>query len=203
MNTDCCPELKLFEGFYDAIESDRLYQRLFEEQDWPDNHYSVAGRQLTLPRLQTWHADTGIVYSYSDNLLQTRDWSPLLSSIKTQIESYLNYRFNSVLVNLYRSGEDYVGWHSDNEPELGEQPYIASLTLGAARRFALRHKKTSEINDLVLANGDLLVMEPNFQHHWQHSVPLDNSVTGGRINLTFRNVIPAKNNIQRNKRRQD
>ena len=89
MSTYCCPELNLFQGFYDTIESDRLYQRLFDEQDWPDNHYAVAGRQFTLPRLQTWHADTGIAYSYSDNLLQTRNWSPLLSSIKAQIESYL------------------------------------------------------------------------------------------------------------------
>ncbi len=110
---------------------------------------------FTLPRLQTWHADTGTVYSYSN-------------------------------------GEDYVGRHSDNEPELGEQPYIASLTLGAARRFSLRHKKTSESNSLILANGDLRVMDPNFQHHWQHSIPLGKNVTAERINLTLRNVISTK-----------
>jgi len=186
-----CPVLEIIEDFYDAAECERIYRRLLHEQDWPDNRYTVAGRQFTLPRLQTWHADPGIRYSYSNNLLQTRSWTPLLSEIRAKIESTLNFSFNSVLVNLYRNGNDYVGWHSDNEPELGEQPFIASLTFGAERQFEFRRKQSSENGRVLLRSGTLLVMQPDFQHHWLHSVPIDQSVTEGRINLTFRKVIPA------------
>lgn len=184
-----CTELELIESFYDDAESERLYQRLLHEQNWPDNRYIVAGRQFILPRLQTWHADPGIRYSYSNNLLKTRPWTPLLSEIRTQIESHLNFSFNSVLVNLYRNGNDYVGWHADNERELGDQPFIASLTLGAERPLQFRHKKSLAQGQVLLRSGSLLIMQQNFQHHWLHSVPIDQNVTEGRINLTFRNVI--------------
>ena len=184
-----CPELEAIEAFYDAAESERLYLRLLHEQNWPDNRYVVAGRQFILPRLQTWHADPGIRYSYSNNLLETRSWTPLLSGIRAQVESYLKFSFNSVLVNLYRNGDDYVGWHADNEPELGEQPFIASLTFGAERQFEFRHKTSSENGRLLLRSGTLLIMQPDFQHHWLHSIPIDKNITEGRINLTFRKVI--------------
>lgn len=186
-----CPELEVIEAFYDAAESGRIYRRLRHEQDWPDNRYIVAGRQFILPRLQTWHADSGIRYSYSNNLLETRPWTPLLSEIRAKVETWLNYRFNSVLVNCYRNGNDYVGWHADNEPELGEYPFIASLSLGAERHLQFRHKKTSDFGQVLLPNGSLLMMQPDFQHHWLHSVPLAPNVTEGRINLTFRKVIPV------------
>jgi alkylated DNA repair dioxygenase AlkB len=182
-------KLELIEAFYDADESERIYQRLLQEQNWPDNHYRFSGRQFVLPRLQTWHADQGIRYSYSNNLLETRSWTPLLSGIRAKIETFLNITFNSVLVNWYRNGEDYVGWHADNEPELGEQPFIASLTLGAERAFAYRHKKTSETGSIVLRSGTLLIMQPDFQRHWLHSVPVDKNLAQGRINLTFRQVV--------------
>ncbi|MGZ5026524.1 MAG: alpha-ketoglutarate-dependent dioxygenase AlkB family protein [Methylobacter sp.] len=142
-------------------------------------------------RLQTWHADPGIRYSYSNNLLQTRPWTPLLSEIRARIEARLNYVFNSVLVNQYRNGNDSFGWHSDNEPELGEQPFIASLTFGAEDQFEFRHKKSSEHGRVLLRSGTLLIMQPNFQHHWLHSVSLDENVLEGRINLTFRKVVPV------------
>jgi alkylated DNA repair dioxygenase AlkB len=184
-----CPELVLTEGFYDADDSGRLYRLLRDGHAWPDNRYCVAGRQFVLPRLQTWHADAGIRYSYSNNLLQTRPWTALLSEIKAKVEAYVNYPFNSVLVNCYRDGNDYVGWHADNERELGAQPVIASLTLGAARPLQFRHKKTLAQGQIVLPSGSLLVMQPNFQHHWLHSVPMDANLREGRINLTFRRVV--------------
>ena len=184
-----CAELAVIEAFYDVAESEGLYLRLLREQNWPDNRYVVVGRQFTLPRLQTWHADPGIRYSYSNNLLETRAWTSLLSDIRAQVESYLKFSFNSVLVNLYRNGDDYVGWHSDNEPELGEQPFIASLTFGAERQFEFRHKKSSENGRILLRSGTLLIMHPDFQHYWLHSVPIDQNVTEGRINLTFRKVM--------------
>jgi alkylated DNA repair dioxygenase AlkB len=187
-----CAELAVIEAFYDAAESEGLYLRLLREQNWPDNRYVVAGRQFTLPRLQTWHADPGIrySYSYSNNLLETRAWTSLLSGIRAQVESYLKFSFHSVLVNLYRNGDDYVGWHSDNEPELREQPpFIASLTFAAERQFEFRHKKSSENGRILLRSGTLLIMHPDFQHYWLHSVQIDKSVTEGRINLTFRKVM--------------
>lgn len=191
-----CPELEIIDGFYDAAECERIYRHLRHQHQWPDNRYTVAGRQFILPRLQTWHADPGIRYSYSNNLLQTRPWMPVLSEIRSQIETYLNFSFNSVLVNLYRNGNDYVGWHSDNEAELGEQPFIASVTFGAERRFEFRHKKSSENGRVLLRSGTLLIMQPNFQHHWLHSLPIDQNVSEGRINLTFRKVItPALNGL--------
>lgn len=186
-----CTELNVIESFYTAIDCERIYQRLLREPNWPDNRYIVAGRQFTLPRLQTWHADPGIRYSYSNNLLETRPWSPLLFAIRAKVESFLNYSFNSVLVNWYRNGGDYVGWHADNEPELGERPFIVSLTFGAERQFEFRHKKTTENGRVLLRSGALLIMQPDFQHHWFHRVPIDQNVNEGRINLTFRKVIPA------------
>lgn len=187
-----CPELELIDGFYDAAESARLYQ-LLHGQDWPDNRYIVSGRQFILPRLQTWHADPGIRYSYSNNLLETRPWTPLLLTIRARVEAYLHFSFNSVLVNLYRNGEDYVGWYCDNEAELGEHPFIASLTLGATRPLHFRHKQTAEAGQVFLPAGSLLVMQPDFQHDWLHRVPPDPNLLDGRINLTFRKVVPVTN----------
>jgi alkylated DNA repair dioxygenase AlkB len=191
----CCTEFEVIEDFYAATDGERIYHRLLQEQNWPDNHYIVAGRQFILPRLQTWHADPGITYSYSNNLLETRSWTSLLSDIRAKVELCLDFSFNSVLVNWYRNGEDYVGWHADNEPELGEQPFIVSLTFGAERLFEFRHKKSSKNGRLLLRSGTLLIMRPDFQHHWLHSVPIEKNLMEGRINLTFRKVIPKTNSF--------
>jgi len=191
----CCTELEVIEDFYAVADCERIYHRLLQEQNWPDNHYIVAGRQFTLPRLQTWHADPGIKYSYSNNLLETRAWTFLLSDIRAKVELCLDFSFNSVLVNWYRNGEDYVGWHADNEPELGEKPFIVSLTFGAERLFEFRHRKSLECGQILLRSGTLLIMQPDFQHHWHHSVPIDETVKEGRINLTFRKVIPKINSV--------
>lgn len=190
-----CPAIQIVKKFYTPAESHRLFQTLLHHHHWPDNHYSYAGRQFTLPRLQTWHADPGIVYSYSNNLLVTRPWTPLLAAIKRKVEDYLHFGFNSVLVNLYRNGEDYVGWHADDERELGDEPFIASVTFGAERVFAYRHKRNSASGKIPLAAGSLLVMQPEFQHQWRHSIPADPSIRQGRINLTFRYVLTATQQI--------
>jgi alkylated DNA repair dioxygenase AlkB len=181
--------LHLIEQFYSSAQSTDLYQQLMAAHRWPDNHYRYAGREFILPRLQTWHADPGIRYSYSNNLLLTQSWTPLLNSIRQKIERYLEVSFNSVLVNYYRDGQDYVGWHSDNEVELGPQPFIASLTLGATRRFAFKHKQTHEEQFMPLKAGALLVMQADFQHYYWHSLPPDALITSGRVNMTFRQVL--------------
>ncbi|MCQ8127633.1 alpha-ketoglutarate-dependent dioxygenase AlkB family protein [Methylomonas rivi] len=183
-----CPELELIENFYDAEDRSRFLAYFLRRHPWPDNRYTFGGRQFVLPRLQTWHADAGIRYSYSNNLLVTRPWTASLLAIRAEVESRLAYRFNSVLVNFYRDGDDFVGWHADNEPELGESPLIASLSFGAARPLAFRHKISGETGRLVLPTGSLLLMRPAFQSQWQHSVPQDRGISAARINLTFRKV---------------
>ncbi|MDT4331584.1 alpha-ketoglutarate-dependent dioxygenase AlkB family protein [Methylomonas sp. MED-D] len=187
------PELELIEGFYDQADCRQLLKRLLDEQDWPNNRYQVGERWFELPRQQTWHADPGIRYSYSNNLLVARPWTPLLSELRTAIEHRLNAKFNAVLVNLYRDGNDYVGWHSDNEREMGDEPLIASLSLGATRTFAYRHKRSGEQGSTRLNAGTLLTMRPSFQHDWRHSLPPAPEVADPRINLTFRYVLPPPN----------
>jgi len=185
-----CQSLLLYRNFLASGIGAAVFERLRAGQHWPDNHYEVFGRRFSLPRLQTWHADDGIVYSYSDNLLETRPWSPLLTDIRRRVEGSLQRPFNAVLVNYYRDGGDFVGWHSDDEEELGAEPVIASLSLGCAREFLFRRRgEERAAGGVLLEAGSLLVMQPEFQLHWQHSVP---ACPGreGRINLTFRHVLP-------------
>lgn len=186
---DTLPDIHWIDGFYQPAASDRLLRHFLSEHPWPENRYDYTGRQFVLPRLQTWHADTWIRYSYSHNLLITRDWTPLLLKIRSKVEAYLATPFNAVLVNYYRDGEDHVGWHADDELELGPAPLIASLTFGAERRFEFKHKRGPETGFIDLRSGTLLVMQPTFQHDWLHRVPPANGVNAGRINLTFRHVV--------------
>ena len=189
---EACPPLLIYDDFLDAAVADRCFSTLLTEHRWPDNSYAVFGRRFTLPRQQTWHADPGIVYSYSNNLLQARAWTDLLLYLRGRVEAATGLPFNAVLVNLYRSGDDYVGWHSDDEIEMGGRPSIASLSLGAVREFSFRTKRRAESapvrsGSIPLAPGSLLLMAPEFQHRWEHAVlPC---AAAARINLTFRHVL--------------
>ena len=188
-----CPSLSLVKDFIDSETAQQIYRQLHSEIQWPSNTYKVFDRHFELPRLQSWHADTGIVYSYSNNLLTTRPWTSLLSDLCLWVEVYTQQAFNAVLVNYYRSGQDFVGWHSDDEKELGESPVIASLTLGASREFQFREKANHDNQgSITLTSGSLLMMAPEFQHDWQHAV-LKCQQSQGRINLTFRQVQPMQN----------
>lgn len=187
-----CSSLAFNRRFLNRARADELFNRLIVEHPWPANDYEVFGRRFTLPRLQTWHADDGVVYSYSDNLLRTQPWTPELLALRRRVERATGHQFNAVLVNFYRNGQDYVGWHSDDEVELGAEPVIASLSLGATRRFAYRRKGgTGTQCDMSLEAGSLLLMRPDFQCQWEHSVPATDDDVSGRINLTFRWVYPA------------
>ena len=187
---DLLPSLTLLSNFIDDAEAQTFLQQFVTSHRWPDSEYEVFGRRFRLPRLQTWHADPGIVYSYSNNLLATRPWTPLLLLLRHRVEMATGHRFNAVLVNYYRDGKDHVGWHSDDEAELGEAPWIASLTLGATREFAWRSRQdaSSAYGKTRLTAGSLLLMAPEFQHLWEHSVPASEA-NHGRINLTFRRVL--------------
>lgn len=179
--------LSLPEKVYSPEDSKRLLDTLVKVVDWQQD-FVAFGRRFDIPRLQAWYADEGIHYRYSDNMLQSHAWIEPLLSIKQEIEIHSGYRFNSVLLTYYRNGDDHVSWHADDEAELGEAPVIASLSLGASREFHYRHIESGQDGQLVLHDGDLLIMQPGFQRYWQHCIPVQPEISLPRLNLTFRRV---------------
>ena len=163
------------------------FRRLHAELDWRQHHIELFGRRVPQPRLSAWYGDPGTASCYSGLRLEPADWTPGLAAIREWLEGFTGLRFNSVLANLYRDGADSMGWHSDNERELGPRPVIASLSLGAARRFVLRRRDDHrQKHELVLADGSLLIMAGDTQVNWQHALPKARRVGEPRINLTFR-----------------
>jgi len=164
-----------------------LFVQLREQTRWSQDEIYIAGRRRQIPRLQAWYGDTKAHYSYSGLSMKPLPWTPVLLEIKQAAEALTGATFNSVLLNLYRNGQDSMGWHSDDEPELGPEPVIASVSFGATRDFALRHKhqKTHKMK-LSLPSGSLLLMSGRLQQCWQHRVPKTCLPVGERINLTFR-----------------
>ena len=168
-------------------EHDRLFQTFYTEIPWQQQVITLYGRTVASPRLSAWYGDPGAVYRYSGLQLDPLPWTPVLLEIKQVVTELAATPFNSVLLNLYRDGQDSMGWHSDAEPELGRDPVIASVSLGAVRRFVLRHKKRKEQSiALELEPGSVLVMGGPLQHHWRHALPKTRQPVGPRINLTFR-----------------
>jgi alkylated DNA repair dioxygenase AlkB len=185
--------LRLIDGFYSAADSYSLFQQLMDVVDWQQLPITVYGKTWPEPRLTSWVGDPDAVYSYSGQARRPVAWFEPLSLLREQISAQLGLRFNSVLVNCYQDGSHGVGWHSDDEPELGAKPTIASLSLGSTRRFRVRHKSNQAIaaRSFDLRAGNLLVMDGNSQRDWQHAVPKVKSAVGPRINLTFRLVGPS------------
>ncbi|KPJ93687.1 MAG: hypothetical protein AMJ53_06790 [Gammaproteobacteria bacterium SG8_11] len=179
----------LIEHFIPVEIADNYYQRLMRDIQWQEEHYTIYGKRVTAPRLVAWYGDPQATYSYSGIPHTPLPWLPLLAELKTQVEQQCQHSFNSVLCNLYRDGQDSMGWHADKEPELGQNPYIASLSFGETRLFKLRHNKTKQTIDILLENGSLLLMGGELQHHWRHSVPKTTKAKQPRINLTFRKIL--------------
>lgn len=177
--------------FLDAQSAYTLYKLLQEECSWQQDRIQLFGKQHKIPRLQTFQGEPGLEYRYSNLTLQTKPWHPEVAAIKREIEQCCSSRFNAVLMNLYRDGQDSMGWHSDDEPELGQNPVIASLSLGGERRFLLRHRtdKTIAKHEAILTSGSLLIMAGSTQHYWQHSIPRTAKAVSSRINLTFRQIL--------------
>jgi alkylated DNA repair dioxygenase AlkB len=167
------------------------YRQLRDSLAWQQDNIQVYGRLIPIPRLNAWYGDPGKDYSYSGIQLTATPWTQLLRDIKLLLEEKLDTGFNSVLANYYRDGNDSVGWHADDEPELGPAPLIASLSFGATRRFSLRHKtdRSLPIQHINLEGGSLLLMAGDTQRHWQHQLAKTRHSIGGRINLTFRSII--------------
>lgn len=179
--------LEYHRHFFPVQEADRLLQQLLTEIDWKQESMMMYGKKVLFPRLMAWHGDAGSSYAFSGTTYQPKPWTPPLLEIRRRIEPVAGVTFNSVLLNLYRNGKDAMGWHADDEPELGQNPVIASVNLGASRRFMLRYKTDHQLKyELELGHGSLLVMKGTLQHYWQHQVPKTARPLPSRINLTFR-----------------
>jgi alkylated DNA repair dioxygenase AlkB len=173
----------------EAADGDRLFARLRESIAWENHRIRLFGREHALPRLSCWIGDPDATYRYSGSLFVPRPWPSSLLPLRERLRAELGTDFNSVLANLYRDGHDCMGWHSDNEDELGPAPVIASVSLGAARRFVLKHRDDSSMKlALELPHGSLLVMAGTTQRHYRHALPRTAKPTGERINLTFRQI---------------
>lgn len=190
---DAPRELLPFDGsallYPDGIErraSEVLFDRLFTEVRWEQHEVQVFGRSVPQPRLVAWFGDAGAAYTYSGLTLHPSPWLPCLLSVKTRCEELAGETFNSALANLYRDGRDTVAWHADDESDLGPDPVIASVSLGAERRFDFRHRGTGETVRTLLPSGSIVVMAQGCQRHWRHQVPRMRRVRDARINLTFR-----------------
>ena len=181
-------EIILYEGFFSAAESDHLFAELLATTRWEQSHLKIYAKEIAEPRLTAWYGDEGKSYTYSGITRQPLPWTPALLQIKERVEAVVQTTFNSVLLNRYRDGRDSIGWHQDNEPELGQNPVIASVSFGATRRFQLRHKRRKDVSrvDLNLTHGSLLIMRGPTQHCWVHQLPKTAQPVGQRINLTFR-----------------
>lgn len=184
-------ELTLIEGWLGPDEAGRYLDALENEITWEQSTIRIMGRDVRIPRLNAWYGDPGANYTYSGTTFEALPWTPTLEKMRSRIEKTVGESFNSVLANLYRSGEDGMGWHADDEPELGRNPLIASVSLGDTRKFSLKHRRRKDIDPvyLWLQPGSLLVMSGATQHHWRHSVPKTKKPVGTRINLTFRQII--------------
>lgn len=169
--------------------ADALFAALHAEIPWQQHRLTLFGREVMAPRLSCWIGDADAVYTYSRTRFTPTPWTPTVASLRDDLERRLGRRFNSVLANLYRDGRDGVGWHSDDEPELGAEPVIASLSFGATRAFRLRSRATrAPALSIELAHGSLLVMAGATQRLYQHALPRRVRVDAPRINLTFRSI---------------
>lgn len=182
--------LLLDETWLGSADAGVLFAALHDEVPWRQERIVIAGRRIPQPRLTAWFGDAP--YTYSGLTMAVHPWSPRLAELKATVEDATGARFNGLLANLYRDERDTVGFHADAEPELGENPVIASASLGATRRFVLKHRKSAvPAIEMSLVGGSLLVMAGTTQHFWRHALPRQTAPAAPRINLTFRYVHPA------------
>jgi alkylated DNA repair dioxygenase AlkB len=173
-------------GFFNSVDCDRMFRSILDETPWEARNIILFGREVPQPRLACWYGD--LAYSYSGITLDPRPMTPTLLEIKQRCEKETTTQFNSVLVNLYRDGQDSMGLHADDEPELGVEPIIASVSFGGERNFRLRHRQSKDLQQILLASGSLLVMSGLSQECWMHDVPKTKKFVEPRINLTFRYI---------------
>lgn len=184
-------EVFYFDVVIDKLKAEAYFNDLLKSITWQQDELIIYGKQITTKRKIAWYGDDEFRYTYSNNTKTALAWIPALIELKALVEQQTESSFNSCLLNLYHNGDEGMGWHSDDETELWEKPIIASLSLGAERKFSFKHNQTKEGVSLDLADGSLLLMKGVTQKHWQHSLPKTTKVKEPRINLTFRTI---KNN---------
>ncbi len=184
-------DVRLLPGWLAPGQADALFDTLLHEVPWSVHRIRMFGREIDSPRLSCWIGDAGASYRYSGTRFAPHPWPPALETLRQRLVGELGAGFDSVLANRYRDGRDAMGWHSDDEPELGPTPLIASVSLGAPRRFLLRQRREHAVKlALDLPHGSLLLMAGSTQRCWQHALPKTARPCGERINLTFRRVGP-------------
>jgi alkylated DNA repair dioxygenase AlkB len=175
--------------FCDAVEAARWFARLHAEIAWERHRLRIFGREVDSPRLSCWIGDADAVYRYSGTRFAPHPWTPALIELREYISSHCGECSNSVLANLYRDGRDSMGWHSDDEPELGRDPAILSFSFGGVRRFRLRHRHDPRLRlELDLPSGSLLRMAGTTQRFYRHDLPKTARAVPARINLTYRTL---------------
>jgi alkylated DNA repair dioxygenase AlkB len=182
----------LYAPHVDFGEPDQaILAHLIETIPWRSESIVLWGKSYVQPRLIAWYGDEEASYTYSGLTLAPLPWTPTLMRIKQRVEDVSETLFNSVLLNYYRDGQDSMGFHSDDEPELGPAPIIASVSFGEERTFVLKHKRKKNLKPmrLPLASGSVLLMRGETQKNWRHAVEKENCPCGPRINLTLRRII--------------
>ena len=186
-------KVRIEKSFFNVTDSDELLTKLISKLPWESMVIKMFGRNTTIPRLQCWIGDEGCNYKYSGKKLNRQSWTKDLTMIRKKIYEEFKIDFNSVLVNYYRDRKDSMGWHSDDEKELGPNPTIASISFGSERDLVFRNKISKETLSIAQAQGCLILIDGKTQKNWQHSIKKTRKVIGPRINLTFRNIIDKKN----------
>lgn len=178
---------------FDETDADGYFQALYHSIPWRHDVVKLYGKTITTARQMAWYGEDNVAYSYSGTTHIALPWCAPLLHIKAAIEAQLAavspITFNACLANLYQHGGQGMAWHSDDEPSLGSQPIIASLSLGAPRKFVMRHKICHHKMALMLRHGQLIVMRGNTQSHWQHALMKTTKIDQPRINLTFRLMV--------------
>lgn len=184
-----CKDVSLVKNYLLSDVADQLMASLSAPGEWRQDQIRIYGKLHPLPRLHRWFADSGQTYRWSGIEMKPEPFPPLLDDLRRRLASERGVVFNTALGNLYRDGKDSVSWHADDEPDLGPEPVIASLSLGATRRFSLRRKDNhADVISYELTHGSLLWMSGSTQTVWEHAVPKTSRIVGARINVTFRAI---------------
>ncbi len=181
--------LEIYEQWLPADLARQLRQRVESELPWEQRSIQLFGRRVMQPRLIAWCGDEA--YRYSGQTLEPRPWTASTELLRQRVEQTANLSFNHLLANLYRDGNDSMGFHADDEAELGEEPQVASVSFGASRRFRLKPKKQGRATTLELQDNTLLLMRGSTQQTYVHGVPKQAEITGRRLNLTFRRILSS------------
>tara|TARA_B100000963_G_scaffold359897_1_gene388679 strand:+ start:967 stop:1545 length:579 start_codon:yes stop_codon:yes gene_type:complete len=177
------------QNFYSDEKAIEIFNALKTYTEYEQRIIKIFGKEINAPRLEAFYSKNKQNYSYSGQTLEGNIFTPMIEDICMEVEAFTGACFNSVLINVYRDGQDSNGWHSDNEKELGINPVIASLSFGASRNIHFRHNKTNLKKTIEMENGSIMVMGGAIQHHWKHQVPKTSKVKSTRINMTFRWII--------------